>query len=166
MRRIFIIFLCVITIAYKQNTEQQSDAETTDYSEFKTTDHAQVNITPSDSNQYYLLEGPSAVAVFPDSTWVANEQKKMSEEDWNTIIDDNSYYTSLAIDTLRQSGVSIYMDLTKKRYLVFKGERSSFTLDNEKLGETWSLILFNGTDAPVEWSGTDIYTVLDSIYHK
>jgi len=166
MKKVLIPILIVIAFGCKQNTEQsQSYAEPDEESSSQSIQSAMVDFTPSDTSQYYLLEAPCAVVLFPDSVSLAKEQKTMTEEEWGTIMDDYSYYTMMATDTLRQSNVKVYTDLTGKRYLLFRGKNSSYTFDNQQLKGAWGWILFNGIDAPAEWDGTD-YTALDSIYRR
>lgn len=118
-----------------------------------------------DSSLYYKINSPCAIAVIPDTSWINEQQRSMSEDEWNTIVDDHQYYQSLAEETLETNGIKVVYRFNERRYIRFvKRNGRTFTIDRAKKEDIWGLILFNGKDDPVLWHDTDITIVMKEIY--
>jgi hypothetical protein len=120
-----------------------------------------------DTSLSYRIDTLCAIAILPDTSWINEQQRSMSEDDWNTIVDDQLYYQSLAEDTLEAKGIKIFYRLNDRRYLRFvKNNNREFTIDKQKKRDMWGLILFNGVDDPVIWNDTEFEQALKDIYRK
>lgn len=151
-----------VTKEESPKTENSSD----EYPNYKSLDFARVEEV-KDTSMFYLVDKICAISVLPDTSWLNTQQKSMSEDAWNTIIDDHTYYESLATDTLKLKGIETYYKDDKKRFIVFKKSDNTFyTIDRSKMKDIWSLILFNGNDNPVIWSGLFIGGAYKEIYKK
>jgi len=121
----------------------------------------------SDTNQFFLIDKSCAITIIPDTNWVNEQQKSMSEDDWNTIVDDHQYYESLAEDTLKSYGIDVLYKDANRRFIKFRKENNqNFIIDRQKMRDSWGLILFNGIDNPVLWGSTDIRDAIKDIYKK
>lgn len=118
-----------------------------------------------DSSLYYKVNSKCAIAVIPDTSWINEQQRSMSEDEWNTIVGDRQYYQSLAEETLETNGIKVVYRFNERRYIRFvKRNGRTFTIDRAKKEDLWGLILFNGKDDPVLWHDTDITKVVKEIY--
>lgn len=118
-----------------------------------------------DSSHYYKINSQCAIAVIPDTSWINEQQRNMSEDEWNTIVDDHQYYQSLAEDTLEANGIKVVYRFNERRYIKFvKRNGRTFTIDRTKKKDLWGLILFNGIDDPVLCNERDITKVMKEIY--
>jgi hypothetical protein len=103
-----------------------------------------------DTSLVYLITKPGAVNFDPDTARTSEERKKMSEEDWGTVIDDVMYYNSEASQTLEKNGIGIENISDARRYLKFvKTDGGEYTIDRKKVEGMTVFVLFNGVDDPV-----------------
>lgn len=120
-----------------------------------------------DTSECHVYTKVCAVSVIPDTTWLGQQQRSMSEDSWNAVVDDQQYYEQMAIDTLNKLKIPDEFSSREKRYIMFvKFDKTEFIIDLCKIKDAWGLILFNGVDNPILWGGTDISKQLKDIYHK
>lgn len=111
-----------------------------------------------------VLNFPCAVLIQPNSEKIEKLKKENSEDDYNTIVDDNLYYMSTSIEYLdsvkvkrveRQSEGSVTFKTTKG--VVYK-----FNVDSLY----WGILLFNGREKPIESDMTYINQDYESYMKK
>lgn len=111
-----------------------------------------------------IITSSCAIFVRPDSIKIAKLRKENSEDDYNTIVDDNEYYMGISsafLDSTKTkiihrnaSGILNFKTLTDKTY-------------NLNLNSTyWGIILFNGKEKPVEADMTFINEDYESYMEK
>lgn len=179
MIRNFFILGIILLIGCKQKSstvETQSNVDSLKDSKTVTSNSAHKSyyalndiriIKNIDTNFCYIVDTICAIAILPDTSWINEQQRSMSEDDWNTIVDDHHYYQSLAEDTLETNGIKVFYRLNDRRFIKFmKNNGQTFTLDKQKKKDMWGLILFNGIDDPVIWGDMEINTALKEIYKK
>ena len=121
----------------------------------------------ADTSLYYLIHKVSALYIQPDTSWMNEREKSMTEDDWNATLDDHQYYESMAEDSLKSMGIPVLYSPLNKRYLkFFRRDGQAFTYDKQKMKDAWGLILFNGTDKPVLFAGADINGTIKGYYKK
>src|SRR5258705_8567082 len=104
----------------------------------------------NDTSFVYIITKPGAVNFEPDTARMGEEKKKMSDEDWSTVIDDWMFYNSEATQALEKSGIDIVVPGNNRRYLKFKKTRGEdYVIDKKKIEGFYVFILFNGIDDPV-----------------
>lgn len=179
MIRFFFILGFILSIGCKQKpstVETQSNVDSLKDSKTETSDSTYKSYyslsdirtnTSINTNLCYIVDTLCAVAILPDTLWINEQQRSMSEDDWNTIVDDHQYYQSLAEDTLETNGIKVFYRLNDRRFIKFvKNNGQVFTIDKQKKKDMWGLILFNGIDDPVIWGDMEINTALREIYKK
>ena len=113
-----------------------------------------------------LITSPIAISLWPDHQSIEKE-KQNDSDGFYSMIDDYSYYSALARDTISQKGIEVTGYSHDKRYIVFKNkEKVVCTFDGNKMPDSWGIILFNGIDTPLVWNGTDITGAIKMIYKK
>ncbi len=126
---------------------------------YSSIDYAQVSAEINDTSRMAFYNRDCAISIIPDVKWI-DQQQKQNPESWDAVVDDNQYYQSLATDTLKRMKITVLSHDRSKRYLRFKlANGIKYTLDCEKMPDAWGLILYNGTDKPVLWLGTDAVDV-------
>jgi len=107
-----------------------------------------------------VIDFPCAVIIEPDDKTIDHLKKINSEDDYNTIVDDNEFYISESttfLDSVKLKEIQKY----SKGSVVFKtaaGGIYSLKLDSIP----WGVILFNGNNKPVKVDITDI----EDSYHS
>ncbi len=97
-----------------------------------------------------LHEEPVAVFIYPTDVEIEKMQKENSEDDYNTIVDDNLYYKWHAVEYLKERNFP---------YCVTENEEHTFMTKNKKKYvmnkecRYWCLILWNGNEEPI-WADT------------
>lgn len=130
-------------------------------------DFAQINDKINDSKNTLVIDKVCAVSISPDTNWVNNQQKTMSESDYNTVIMDNLNYESSAMDTLSKLNIPTIPALRNKKYIKFiKDNGIEYYIDLNKMIDAQGLILFNKIDNPVLWHSDLIDDELKEIYKK
>ncbi|WP_209405412.1 hypothetical protein [Pseudozobellia sp. WGM2] len=129
-------------------------------------DFAKAIVHINDTSQVRLIDEICAISVIPDTSWINKKQLEMGDN-WDEVVSDNQYYEQVAIDTLEKLDIPTFYAPREKRYIrLIKADESDFTIDLTKMEKAWGLILFNGNDNPVLWSGTEIDAELKEIYKK
>jgi len=75
-------------------------------------DHVQLDFVTVDdkstvvdtSNAYYYSKA-CYVHIYPHDVVLEKYKNSMDEESWNTVVDDNAYYQSLAFESLDKNGI-------------------------------------------------------------
>jgi len=106
-----------------------------------------------DSN---LFSQPIAVVVIPNIRLIKKIRKQNSEEDYNTIVDDNSYYLSLCNQYLDSVRVHKVVRESKGRVKFKTNGGKIYTIKLDAM--FFGVLLFNGTNMPVSADMTDIAT--------
>jgi len=138
-----------------------------DFYEAADLDVARVYMDLRDTSVYDLIDRECVITVFPDTLWL-NEQQK-DEDTWAVVVDDHTYYESIALDTLSKQGIPILnSDYNRdKKYLLFELDGdSTYVIDRRKMKDAWGLILFNGKSKPVWWMSTDVNEGLKVVYGR
>jgi hypothetical protein len=147
----------------EDNQQQKEDV----FRPLRELDYGRVEVELEDTTQFYQLKGECAVMFMPDTAWIKKQQEKYPDA-WDEIVSDKQYYESLATDTLKLKGIKVYYGLSwNRRYFQFqKRDKSNYTLDANKMKDSWGIILFNGQDDPVIWSSTFLGDALRTVYKK
>ena len=153
------------TVVNTGSTEK-NDGNQPAYSDLSRIDSTWTSGIVSDTNLAMILSSPTAITMIPDSASL-ERQKKDDSDGFYTMADDYSYYTAMASDTLLQHGIHATGYSHQKRYMVFKSKTGAIcTFDGNKMPNSWGTILFNGTDTPVLWNGTDISAAVKIVFKK
>lgn len=95
-----------------------------------------------------IITFPCAVFVRPNSKKIEMLQKRISEDDYNTIVDDNEYYMATSAEYLDSVKVK-RIGRDSEGILVFKTvEGNIFKMNLDSLN--WGVLLFNGNAKPIE----------------
>lgn len=95
----------------------------------------------------FVIDFPCAVIIYPSDKAISKLKKSYSENDYNTIVDDNQNYMDESLT---------YLDSVKAKKI--QHESNGATLFKTASGETfemkldtlnWAVLLFNGTDKPI-----------------
>jgi len=108
-----------------------------------------------DSGDSLIVQGICAVLFIPDSAKIKELKKGASDEDFSTVADDNMWYIAKAREFLKKQDINVFD--TQKKVIVFvksSGERTIFDISSPKFD--WGLLLFNGTDKPMDASLTEV----------
>lgn len=137
-----------------------------DYLESISLDFAVITDQPTtDTSNSITCKSGSYMSILPHSLVIDKYQVSMDEESWNTVLDDNMYYQSVAMESLNAAGINNCFNDRDKQYLIFiKDNREKIIIDQNKLLHAWGFILFNGKDVPTFWSGTDISKTIMEVY--
>jgi hypothetical protein len=164
---IIVLLITVGCNLQKNRTTSDSTKISTEEVSYTSLDFAKSDKTIKDTSLFYLINTSCAITILPDTNWINKQQQSMSEDTWNTIVDDNQFYESLAIEKLKAKGIKVtYIDYDK-RYIKFKKSNNQyFVIDRNKTPEFWGFILFNGIDNPVFWKGDDISKTIKEVYKK
>ena len=131
-------------------------------------DFAQTTINIDDTSKVLIFDKMCAVAVMPDTSWLRKRQSEVPEDNWMEMVWDIEYYQSKAWDTLEKHDIPIYgARREEKRHIKFiKADSTYFMIDLTKMLDAWGTILFNGTDNPIFWNGTDVDRELREYYRR
>src|ERR1051325_5377702 len=147
-----------------RNPEKEEEADIRPYYPM---DAERTDIQLNDTAKFYTVSEICAVSIFPDTSWINEQQRSMPESDWNTVADDNSFYISQGEDSLEKINIPVQYRMNDKQYIRFiKKDKSEFIIDKSKMKDKWGLILFNGKDDPVFWWGDDIGIAVREIYSR
>jgi len=97
-----------------------------------------------------------AVFIFPDTLWLKKQKKENSEEDWNEIVADATYYDDLAERYLIKNKIPV-IHLINKQFIKFYlegGKETTIMLDS--VNDGFSCWLFNPDRNPVIFKDMDI----------
>jgi hypothetical protein len=151
----------------KDSNIQSKSFDNDKYKSHRGLDFAKTNDKINDLKNILTIDKVCAISLEPDTNWTNNQQKEMSESDYNTVVMDNITYRSLAIDTLKKLGIPNFAALRDKRFLKFiKSNGTEFLIDLNKMPDSRGLILFNGIDNPVLWNSDSIDDEINEIYKK
>jgi hypothetical protein len=145
MRNLF--FLLIILIGCNEN---QSSSKSENIENERSTD-AQI-----DSITTLLVTNKCAVFIFPDTLWLKKQKIENSEEDWNEIVSDATYYDDLAEQYLIKNKIPV-IHLINKQFIKFQrvGEKET-TIMLDSVDDGFSCWLFNPDRNPVIFKDMDI----------
>lgn len=95
----------------------------------------------------HCITQPVALIVTPSKSLIAKYQKENSEEDYNTIVDDDVYYLSQSeqyLDSVKANKIRV-KSVGVIRFKTSAGKTYTMRLDTIFFG----VILFNGKDKPI-----------------
>ncbi|MEO0037785.1 MAG: hypothetical protein RIQ59_996 [Bacteroidota bacterium] len=119
-----------------------------------------------DSTNSIIINKSTVLSIMPHSKIIEKYQRNLGEDGWNTVLDDNLYYESIFIDSLKKRKIPHTYFFRDKRYLVFKKNNGTkIILDQKKFLNAWGYILFNGKDIPTFWNELEITHILTKIYN-
>jgi hypothetical protein len=167
------LFLGLLIVSGCNNSKQSSQAESgkdsvnsTVPKEKSVLDEARVEGV-TDTSLFCLISKPGAVHLVPDTAIINARKKTMTEDEWNTVIDDEQFYVYEAKQSLEKNGIEITYLKNDRRYLKFKKKSGQyFTVDRKKIDDFNGLILFNGVDNPVALIGTDAGSAIKKVFKK
>lgn len=98
-------------------------------------------------DEIQVIDSTCAISIWPTDQQIEKMQNEMDDDEYNTIVDDNSYYLGEAIN--RIDSLQLKIVLAKKRYLKLKGTQATWFLDirSDSVPE-WNLIFFNVNKEP------------------
>jgi hypothetical protein len=174
----FLVVIILIGCQAKQSAETNEvisdavDSETVDglleselrYAPFYSLAKVEANEVPADTSQILEFAVKGAYVVYPDTAWI-NKMQREDEDAYNTILDDNVYYNSLATDTLESRGIDTSGGgIVERRYYKFKTANGDFVADMDKIRGAWGFILYNGSDIPTMCASTYVAEIMDSVF--
>lgn len=102
----------------------------------------------TDTSKVQTIAFDCAVLVYPTDEQIEEMKKTGSEEDFETVADDASFYQYQASQTI--DSVSIKTVVAKKQFLKFLGSEKNWTLDIRKKNlPAWNLIFFKKNKSPL-----------------
>jgi hypothetical protein len=111
-----------------------------------------------------IINFPCVVFVRPNSQKIKKLKKENSEDDYNTIVDDNVYYVATSRDYIDSIGMK-RIERESEGSLVFKSTKGTlFKVGLDSL--YWGVVLFNGKDKPIEADMTYINQDYESYMKK
>jgi len=95
-----------------------------------------------------VIDFPCAVVVYPSDKTISKLKKSNSEDDYNTIVDDNQNYMDESL-TYLDSVKAKKIQLESIGTLSFKtASGETFEMKLDTLG--WAVLLFNGKSKPIQ----------------
>jgi hypothetical protein len=172
MKHIYLFLPVIIFSCTAKSAEVATDAATHDTSRLKavyagfddnnfesflTLDNYTPDETPPDHN-LQVIESACAVMINPTDEQI-RQMEKIHGDDFDTILDDASFYQTEAAIKLDSSKIrTIY---AAQRFLQFRGSTGTWTLDIRKEGAPeWNFILFQEGRKP------EIIAAVDITYEK
>ena len=129
-------------------------------------DFAKVKNKMADKAMIMTSNKACAISISPVDAWHEEKRDEMGDI-FDEVISDNSYYNSLAVESLKSNGIPTENATREKQYIQFvKSNKSIYTIDLNLMKDAWGLILFNGNDNPVFWNATDIEPEIKEIFRK
>jgi len=111
-----------------------------------------------------VITSPCAVLIRPNLQNLEKLKKENSEDDFNTIVDDNQYYMATSIQYLDSLKVKI-LHRNSEGSLIFKTTQGTiFILQTDSV--YWGVLLFNGRTKPLEADMTVINQDYESYMSK
>lgn len=173
MKQILIVLFVLTSCTSKtlKNAEQVTDTlraseETVNNKSYENLNFAKTSDI-MDTSRFVAIDSSMAVMIYPDTTWINEQQKEMGEDGWNEVVSDHDYYQAEAIDALEKVGINVRFFNSDKQYFKFiKADKSVYCIDKSKMKDRWGLILFNKDKDPVLWSSTLIDDAMKDIYNK
>ena len=118
-----------------------------------------------DTSNSIILNKSYVLSIMPHRKIIEKYQRNLGEDGWNTILDDNLYYESIFLDSLKKRKIPHTYFFRDKRYIIFKTNNGTkIILDQKKFINAWGYILFNGNDTPTFWNELEISPILNKIY--
>lgn len=104
--------------------------------------------TDSIVNEHKLaIDYPCAVIVIPSDKAIMKLKKTYSEDDYNTIVDDNQNYMDESLTFLDSVKAKQIQRQSSGEILFKTALGKTFEMKLDTLG--WAILLFNGTDKPI-----------------
>ena len=111
-------------------------------------------VEEKNASDIQLIDSTCVVVIGPTDEQIQKMEKEYGD-DFETIVDDNSYYQSEAI--MKFDSTNIRTVAATKRYLKFQGPKQMWVVDIRKDGAPeWNVILFNVDKKPEVSSSIDV----------
>lgn len=174
--RVLIILLIMLAACspktmQKETTTSKSDStkkvqkEDEEMASYEKIDHL-LSSTVVDTSECITIDKKIAIMT-TDTTWIEEQRKSMSEEDWSEVVADHKFYQAEALAALNKAGITTENFSNNKRYLRFvKNGKKIVYLNKSKLRDKWGLILFNPDKNPVFWNSTNIDDAIKDVYNQ
>ena len=108
-----------------------------------------------DTAELQTINFDCAFLVYPTEEQIEQIKKDEGEENFYTIADDYNWYQSLAIEVLDSAGIR--QEDATRRYVTFKGDQKSWTLDLRKANlPAWNMVLFKTNKEPIVVPAIDL----------
>jgi hypothetical protein len=111
-----------------------------------------------------VIKSKVAVFIFPDTVWLAKQQESTSEDDWNEIVSDATYYDDQAETYLKKNNIPVF-HLVNKQFIRFEkanGEVMNILVDT--INDGFSCWLFNPNRNPISFKDTEIDDEYDKAF--
>jgi hypothetical protein len=155
-----------LKLTFTENSKENYIHEDSKLKYYESLDFAKTT-NQSDTSTFILIDKTTAIIIYPDTTWINEQQKMIGEDGWNEIVADHEYYQSEAITTLENNRINIAFYDTNKRYYKFiKSDKSIYCIDKTKMKDKWGLILFSPDKNPVFWLDTTIDEAMNDIFKQ
>jgi len=143
MRNIFTIFLIVLIASFlscQQNVKKLKIVS-------KNNKSSKLTGTKNLASKTATINFPCAVVIYPSDKAISKLKKSYSEEDYNTIVDDNQNYMNESLTFLDSVKTNQIQRESSGSVLFKTASGKIFEMKLDTL--SWAILLFNGIAKPI-----------------
>ena len=95
------------------------------------------------SKDNITINDKCAIFFYPDSIWIANNRKDVSEDEWQIIVDDNLHYMFEAERKLQIKNIKVIDTLYNQSIEFIRKDQKRILINRNQFKEGWYILLFN-----------------------